>query len=363
MLAGQKKKGAEVNADQAKDLHLPSIIEAAGGRRDDRKSTEAEFWYHSPFRDERTASLKATRGRNGRWMWSDYGSGQGGNVIAFANVVLGRQPDDRAISDALKWLRGLAAHQTAELPRVVAPTEPTTNGRRAAPSAKADRYTITSRKRIHHPATLRYLDGRGIDKATALEHVEQVSFRDTQTGRTFYGIGMQNAAGGIEITTATEQPFKLCIGPKGYSRIHHRHEDEHPAHVFEGMLDFLSYLTLYGIEQPRGVAYVLHSTAMTDRLTQALGSLHTPPSVFLWLDNDEAGEAASRRILDALTPIGATVGTMNHVYEGHKDLNDWLKATPRAQWPTASATATPKQYDGSAWASHARRDTPTEPPF
>jgi DNA primase len=347
-----------VNADQAKELFLPSIIEAAGGKRDEAKSSETDVWYHSPFRDERTASLKATRGRNGRWMWSDYGTGQGGNVIAFANVVLGRAPDDRAISEALKWLRGLAAHQTVETPRPATATTRTTTSRPTATAAKEpDRYTITSRKRIHHPASLRYLDDRAISKATALEHVEQVTFRDTQTGRTFYGIGMENEAGGVEITTATERPFKLCIGPKSYTRIHSRHETTQDAHLFEGMFDFLSYLTLYGIEQPRGVAYVLHSTAMADRAIKALGSSDTHPRVILWLDNDEAGQTASRRILDALTPLDVTVGTMGHLYDGHKDLNDWLRATPEAERPRASEKAAAKVYDGSAWASR----KPTRP--
>lgn len=64
----------------------PAIIEAAGGQRDDQKGNEAEVLFRSPFREEKTASLKATCGKNGRWIRTDYGTDKGGNVLAFANM-------------------------------------------------------------------------------------------------------------------------------------------------------------------------------------------------------------------------------------------------------------------------------------
>ena len=77
-----------MNANEAKKLHLPAIIEAAGGKRDELKSRDGDEWYFSPFRDEQTASLKAAELRPGYWVWHDFGTGKGGNVIAFANVLL-----------------------------------------------------------------------------------------------------------------------------------------------------------------------------------------------------------------------------------------------------------------------------------
>jgi DNA primase len=326
-----------MNADQAKELHLPAIIEAAGGQRDEQKSSEAETWFKSPFRDEKTASLKATRGNNGRWMWTDYGTGKGGNVIAFANVVLGKQPDDRAISEALKWLRGLSALQSIELPARPRTATP-------AKTPPPDRYRMVSRKQVHHARNLQYIGARGINKATAALYLEQVTFTDTKAERDLYGLGMENEADGIEITTATAKPFKTCIGPKSFSQVEGVWPDAR-THVFEGMFDFLTYLTLHGIERPRGRCYVMHSVAMTDRVIEAIKKQDDGSTVVLWLDNDAAGKEAAQRIFEGLAGEREPVATMNHLYEGFKDLNEWYVATR----PGKIEQAQPKQFHDTAW--------------
>lgn len=326
-----------MNADEAKKLYLPAIIEAAGGRRDELKSRGGDEWFFSPFRDEKTASLKAMQGRNGNWIWTDHGTGQGGNVIAFANVILGRDPDDRAISDALKWLRGLSSFQTSERPR------PPVIARAAAPKKEGPSYRITKRQPIKHRRNFEYIGSRGINKATAARYLEEITFQDDERQRLYYGLGMRNEADGWEITTATAQPFKTSIGPKSFTLI--ETPEDGPAHVFEGMFDFLTFLTLYGIQEHRGRVYILHSAAMAGRVAEHAKKAPSGHPIVLWLDNDAAGEKAAEVLFRELGDHAGGVGTMNHLYDGFKDLNDWYAATR----PATIQQAGPKSYLDTAW--------------
>src|SRR6266542_2587950 len=44
------------------------------------KVTRNDYWYPSPFRDEKTPSFKVNRNMN---RWYDFGEGKGGNIIDF----------------------------------------------------------------------------------------------------------------------------------------------------------------------------------------------------------------------------------------------------------------------------------------
>lgn len=46
----------------------------------------AEFWYKSPYRDERTASFKVDTAKG---LWYDFGTGKGGDIFTLAGEMLG----------------------------------------------------------------------------------------------------------------------------------------------------------------------------------------------------------------------------------------------------------------------------------
>ena len=45
-----------------------------------KKIRYQDYWYCSPFREEKTASFKVNRQRN---IWFDFGEGKGGDIIDF----------------------------------------------------------------------------------------------------------------------------------------------------------------------------------------------------------------------------------------------------------------------------------------
>ena len=70
-----------MNADQAKRLNLKDLLARLGFAPD--HEAKGEFWYRSPFREEKEPSFHLKED-SGKWFWNDFGAGEGGNVIAFA---------------------------------------------------------------------------------------------------------------------------------------------------------------------------------------------------------------------------------------------------------------------------------------
>ncbi|MCQ4762283.1 toprim domain-containing protein, partial [Alistipes onderdonkii] len=60
-------------------------------------------------------------------------------------------------------------------------------------------------------------------------------------GKPYFAIGFPNVAGGFEVRNRF---FKGCVAPKDISHILQQGEAREKCLVFEGMMDYLSFLTL-----------------------------------------------------------------------------------------------------------------------
>lgn len=70
--------------------------------------------------------------------------------------------------------------------------------------------------------------------------------------------------------------------------------------------------------------YVMNSASMVYEVSNRLiMNKQEITDVFLFLDNDNAGEKATVTLLDMLEPHSLQVGTKNHLYKGWKDLSAW----------------------------------------
>ena len=105
------------------------------------------------------------------------------------------------------------------------------NGRQNGPFEA--RYVLT------HPALFNYLQERGIDTALAKPECKELHF--IHNGKPYFAIGFPNVAGGYEVRNPF---FKGCIAPKDISHIRQQGEPREKCLVFEGMMDYLSFLTL-----------------------------------------------------------------------------------------------------------------------
>ena len=168
---------------------------------------------------------------------------------------------------------------------------------------------------ISHPALIKYLGERCIDIEIARTVCKELHF-DTR-GKHYFGIGFPNIAGGYEIRNSF---FKGGITPKDIS-LFHNEESKQSCLVFEGFMDFLSFMMLRRKENDglkRQDYLVLNSVL---NVQKALEPLSHYENVQCFLDNDEAGRKAYQALLMGLkVPVIDSSG----LYADCKDLNEFL---------------------------------------
>ena len=128
----------------------------------------------------------------------------------------------------------------------------------------------------------------------------------------YYGIGFMNDSGGIEIRS---KYFKGCLGKKDITTINNNSDS---VLIFESWSDFISYLTLKNETFNQENYIILNSTSLTKRAGILLQNYKL---VSLFLDNDEAGDKATKSIINS---SNISVIDCRNLYKNHKDLNDYL---------------------------------------
>ena len=90
-----------------------------------------------------------------------------------------------------------------------------------------------------YKSLLTYLQERGINIALAKKECSEAHF--THHGKRYFAIAFPNVSGGYEIRN---RYFKGCIAPKEISHIRQSRTVRETCYVFEGFMDYLSFLTL-----------------------------------------------------------------------------------------------------------------------
>ena len=161
-----------------------------------------------------------------------------------------------------------------------------------------------------------YLSKRGIDMEIAIQECREAHY--TCHGKSYYAIAFPNESGGYEIRNPY---YKGCIAPKAVSIISQGHSDS--VCLFEGFMDYLSFLTLRKLERLSVPCYGANMLVLNsvNNLPKALPRLKAYKHIYCYLDNDDAG----RRVVDMLRELkGDAVHDMMEAYPLYKDLNDIL---------------------------------------
>ena len=288
------------------------------------------LWYKSPLREEHEPSFKVNTDRN---LWYDFGAGKGGNIIALAKELY--------CSDSLPYLLNRIAEQTPH----VRPVSFSFPQRRTEPS-----FQHLEVRDLTHPALLRYLEGRGINIELAKRECKELHF--TNNGRPFFAIGFPNIAGGYEVRNSF---FKGCIAPKDITHIRQQGEPREKCLVFEGFMDYLSFLTLRVKNCPNmpcleGQDYViLNSTA---NVSKAIDALSPYERIHCMLDNDAAGYRTTQAIA---LEYSYRVRDFSDNYRGYSDLNDYLCGRKQEQKNSTSQAQEIKQETGQRTAPRQKR--------
>jgi DNA primase len=277
-----------------RELDLVYLLEMLGYGEVSRKKNDTDYWYLSPLRNERTASFHVNRVAN---EWYDFGLMAGGNPLDFLLRYHGC-----SVPELLDRMNvSFSPHQLYL-------HEPDLHEGRVGIDSKL---MVNEVRPLYAYPLKNYLQERSIPVAVADSFCKEVSYE--LDGRSYYGIGFQNDAGGWEIRNKN---FKLSSAPKDITCLG---SGAASVHVFEGFMDFLSYRAMHPCEDPRSVDYVvLNGAGLFDR---ALPFLEQHGQVHLWLDRDVTGLAYAKYALS----LDGRFKDESGFYEKFKDLNDWLQ--------------------------------------
>jgi hypothetical protein len=277
-----------------REMDLVAFLETQGHEALKRRKNDTDYWYLSPLRNEGTASFHINRTTN---EWFDFGLMAGGNAVDFCLRYYGcsipelveRFASSFSCQPVPKYDHGLYGGRTGSDSRLV----------------------VKAVRNLYAYPLKNYLHERSIPVAVADTFCKEVIYEIS--GRTYYGIGFRNDAGGWEIRNKN---YKLSSAPKDVTCIG---SGSGPVHVFEGFMDFLSWVVLHPDQDLRAADFVvLNGAGLFDR---ALPFLEAHSQVHLWLDRDVTGLVYR----DYALGLGSRFVDESGLYAKFKDLNDWLR--------------------------------------
>lgn len=301
-----------MNTQQAKKLSLPDILAKLG--HEPTRSTKGgnELWYASPFCDEKQA-LFHTSFLGGQWIWNDFGD-IGGNIIDFA-----MRHQNVNVKGALAFLDRFSGLVSQHSEPVFKSTQPSLMpaDEVVPPKKKPANHKLILDKVAPLHSMVGYVRDRGIDPLVARKYLVDVFYRNADSNKAYFAVGIKNRAGGYEIRNPY---FKSSLGGKDLTLIKGRVGEG--VAVFEGFMDFLSYLTDLKLETLEKDVIILNS-ATFGKAALTLIKESGYSKVHLFFDNDNAGNTLTENFITQLEDI--SVQPENHRYHPHKDYNEMLK--------------------------------------
>ena len=274
------------------------------------RRTPSYAMYRSPLRMEAHPSFKVDTEKN---LWIDYGEGRGGSIIDLCMRMEGC-----TLSEAIRRLRqnasddGTYSFLNDFVPNNSQPVMAVNGARRLI--------EISDTLPPHFQEYLTKV--RCINLEKAMPFLKCISYEIR--GRHYQAIGFANLSGGYELRD--NKTFKGTIAPKDITPIFTDKiiNQIQPTCVFEGFMDFLSFLSMK--EEVTSACLVLNSVSNTIKAirymnTQEISSIRT------FLDNDNAG----RRAVQEFAREGFQVEDMSRYYKDFKDFNDFHVTRVREQ--------------------------------
>ncbi|MCR5076599.1 MAG: toprim domain-containing protein [Prevotella sp.] len=264
--------------------------------------------YRSPMRAETHPSFKVDIQKN---LWIDYAEGRGGSIIDLCMRMEGC-----TLQEAIRRLGQTASLDAAyglSKEKSDIGTGPVTPWQ---PSGARRLIEVSDTLPSHLEAYL--ADKRCIDLNRARPFLKCICYE--VRGRCYQAIGFANQSGGYELRD--DNTFKGTIAPKDITPIFTDRAE--PVCIFEGFMDFLSFLSMK--EEIINRCLVMNSVSNVAKAIRYLND-HNLTHIRAFLDNDEAG----RRATDDFIRAGFKVEDMSVYYRNFKDLNDFHVSRVREQ--------------------------------
>jgi hypothetical protein len=258
--------------------------------------------YHSPFREDHNSSMKVDYNKN---LWIDYGTSEGGTLI---DLVM--RMENCSNGKAMQLLEQRIAGSASFSFQRERDFQPENRNKQTI--------TICNICVLTNPGLLGYLRERSINIEIAKLHCQEVHY--SVNGKPYFAVGFRNDTGGYELRN---KYFKGCTS-KDITTVK---AGANTCQLFEGFMDYLSFLTIRDWQQSKADVIVLNSLS---NLVKVKNTLTSYGSIATFLDNDEAG----KRAVQELKSSYRNVTDQSEFYAKHKDLNDYLcskKLLPKKQ--------------------------------
>ena len=301
---------ASYTDQEKKQLHSISIIEIMAHYGKRLEHTRSGLYY-SPFRDERTPSFQIDEAKN---TWYDYGTSEGGGLFDFVCKLAGITRGE--VYDWLASFRNMVPE--SEYKAVIAPL--------MQRKPQASRIVIDSASHTFTKDKLiEYALSRAVSKEVLAKYCEEVIYHiDSAPDRKFFAIGFKNNSGGYVLRSSISKRCSssdiTTLDSNGQMS---QEVTSDKVIVFEGFMDFLSWITDVKQQTPQYDCCILNSVS---NVAKALPWIMEHSNIAAFMDNDQAGRETLQKIMDCASE-GAhdvCVYDMARLYQGYNDLNEKL---------------------------------------
>jgi hypothetical protein len=267
--------------------------------------------YYSPFRDESTPSFHIDGATN---RWYDFGTSEGGGLFEFVCRIAGITRGE--VYDWLASFRHMVPE--SEYKALIAPMlERKPHSSRIVIDSASHHFT--RRKLVEYAAD------RAVSKEVLEKYCEEIVYHvDSAPDRKFYAIGFKNNSGGYVLRSSISKRCSssdiTTLGSDGEMT---QDATCDKVLVFEGFMDFLSWITDVKQQTPQYDCCILNSVS---NIARALPWIMEHRNIAAFMDNDDAGRETLQKIMDSASE-GAhdvCVYDMSRLYEGYNDLNEKL---------------------------------------
>ena len=294
-----------MTTQEAKNIRIADYLQSLGYTP--VKQQGNSLWYKSPLREENDASFKVNTELN---KWYDFGLGKGGNIIALAAELYHTENVAcllKRIEERTPYIRPASFSFSAK---------------------QSDNRTYRGLRvgELSSPALITYLQERGINIELAKRECREIRFMNAD--KPYFAIGVPNMAGGYEVRN---RYFKGCVSPKDITHIRQQGEPRNVCYLFEGFMDYLSFLTIRVKNNPQYPRLTTQDYIILNsvsNLTKAESILATYTRIGCYLDNDTEGRNACETLK---TKFGERLLDKSLYYREYKDLNDYLCGKPLSQ--------------------------------
>lgn len=278
-----------MNIKQAKQIQIIDFLTSQGIYSKTQRGNE--HFYLAPYREEKTASLAINTKLN---CFYDFGTGQCGDILTLVKLII----NSENISDVLNFIGKKHSFFSFSQQTIYRAEE------------QKKEIKILKVKPIENQALIQYLNSRKISIDIAKKYCEEMYYQIND--KKYFAICFKNILGGYELRNKYS---KISFSPKNVSFIDNNHFQN--LTIFEGFIDFLSYLEIYKSDGLPTNYLILNSTT---NFLKAMPFIQKHASISLYLDNDTNGRKTTELLMNAKTESR----DFSNCYKNHKDLNEYL---------------------------------------